>query len=165
MNHDVVGQYLGFYVEAFGSQKQWEVNAEKVEAAGGALLQLLGKHPLMTNEMRNAVYSAKVRSLALLGSDIWGWRRAHRLDKSDSKSLRVLTRAHNRTKLEATVCCGLLACIQFGSLQQHKPLTFWFQFWNTEVNWSWPLGNIGKQAADNKGPGRAFDMVTFFQAY
>ena len=67
MNHDVVGQYLGFYVEAFGSQKQWEVNAEKVEAARGALLQLLGKHPLMTNEMRNAVYSAKVRSLALLG--------------------------------------------------------------------------------------------------
>jgi len=38
---------------------------------------------------------------ALLGSDISGWRRAHRLDKSDSKSLRILTRAHSRTKLEA----------------------------------------------------------------
>ena len=53
-------KYLGFYVEACGYQKQWEVNAERVQAAGGALLQLFGIHPLMTNEMRNTVYSAKV---------------------------------------------------------------------------------------------------------
>ena len=56
---------------------------------------------MMTNEMRTTLYSTKVRSLALLGADIWGWRRAYRLDKSDAKSLRILTRAHTRTKLEA----------------------------------------------------------------
>lgn len=66
----MVGQntskYLGFYVEACGYQ-QWEVNAERLEVAG--------KHPLVTNEMRKNVYSAKVRFPALLGSDISGWRR------------------------------------------------------------------------------------------
>ena len=32
-------KYFGFYVEADGYQKQWEVNAERVEVAGGSLLQ------------------------------------------------------------------------------------------------------------------------------
>lgn len=86
---------------ADGYKKQRETNAHKVEAAGGVLIPLFLNHPMMTNEMRTTVYTAKVRSLALLGADIWGWRRAYEIDKSECKALRILTRSHNRTKLEA----------------------------------------------------------------
>ena len=153
-------KYLGFYVEADGYQKQWEANAERVEAAGGALIPLFSNHPQMTNEMRTTVYSAKVRSLALLGADIWGWRRAYRIEKSDAKSLRILARAHSRTKLEALLwITGLypiwvLAAIQaFGfliSILEHgdvMELAAW-EHWKT----------ICRQ----QRRGWAFDMLAFF---
>lgn len=48
------------------------------------------------------ICSAIVRSLALLESDIWGWRQ-YRREKSDAKSFHVLTTTDSATKLEAVL--------------------------------------------------------------
>ena len=55
----------------------------------------------MTNQMRTHVYVAKVRSVGLIGADIWGWCRAYQVEKAESRSIRILTRAHGRTKMDA----------------------------------------------------------------
>ena len=154
-------KYLGFHVEADGYQKQWEVNAERVEVAGGSLIQLFLEHPMMTNEMRTTLYSTKVRSLALLGADIWGWRRAYRLDKSDAKSLRILTRAHTRTKLEAMLwLVGLYPIWVLAAVQAFKFLISILEHGDVMEKTAWEQWKQCCRLHDN---GWAFDMVSFFK--
>ena len=150
-----------FHVEADGYQKQWEVNAERVEVAGGSLIQLFLEHPMMTNEMRTTLYSTKVRSLALLGADIWGWRRAYRLDKSDAKSLRILTRAHTRTKLEAMLwLVGLYPIWVLAAVQAFKFLISILEHGDVMEKAAWEQW---KQCCRLHDKGWAFDMVSFFK--
>ena len=43
-------KYLGFHVEADGYQKQWEVNAERVEVAGGSLIHSYTTFPRTSDD-------------------------------------------------------------------------------------------------------------------
>lgn len=100
---DACVKYLGFVAEADGYTAHWEYLAQRVMAAGGACLKLFAEHPLMTFSMQE-IYVAKVRSVALFGADIWGWRRALAglaVQKFEYKALCILLRAHARTKAEA----------------------------------------------------------------
>ena len=132
-----------------------------MEVAGGSLLQFFLNHPMMTNEMRTTLYSAKVRSLALLGADIWGWRRTYRLDKCDAKSLRILTRAHTRTKLEAMLwLVGLYPIWVSAAAQAFNFLISILEHGDAMENAAWEQW---KQCCRLRDNGWAFDMISFFK--
>ena len=118
---------------------------------------------MMTNEMRTTLYSTKVRSLALLGADIWGGVGHTDLTKV-TPSHCVFSLGHTPEQ-SLRPCYGLWGCIPFGSLQQFKPSSFWFLFWNMEMLWKKQLGNSGSNVADcmTKDGLLAFDMVSFFK--
>ena len=152
-------KYLGLYVEVDGSQKQWEIHAERVEVAGGCLLEFFLSHPMMTNEMRTILYSAKEKSLALLGADIWGWRRTYRLDNSDAKSLRILTRAHTRTKLEAMLwLVGLYLIWVLAAAQAFNFLISMRVHGDAMQNATWEQWKQCCRLCDN---GWGFDVIPF----
>ena len=149
--------------DIFETGRNWAkyLNAERVEVAGGSLIQLFLEHPMMSNEMRTTLYSAKVRSLALLGADIWGWRRAYRLDKSDAKSLRILTRAHTRTKLEAMLwLVGLYPIWVLAAAQAFKFLISILEHGDVFEKAAWEQWKQSCRLRDN---GWVFDMVSFFK--
>ena len=106
---DAAVKYLGFFAEADGYTAHWEYLAKRVAAAAGALIQMFSEHPYMTFSMRREVYVAKVRTIMLVGAEIWGWRKAVPVQKAEAKALCILLKVHTNTKLEAMLwLCGML---------------------------------------------------------
>ncbi|CAE8635346.1 unnamed protein product [Polarella glacialis] len=102
-------KYLGFFAEARGYDQHIQYLIKRMDAAGGGLVPLFAEHEQMNAFMRREIYQAKVRSMALQGAEIWGWRRHHKLERAEGRSFRILTRAHGRTRIEAMLwLMGLL---------------------------------------------------------
>ena len=51
--------------------------------------------------MRREVYLVKVRSIALFGAEIWGWKKAQFVQLTGEKALCVSLKEHACTKPEA----------------------------------------------------------------
>ena len=69
-------------------------------AAGVSFPPLFVEHSGMNNDMHKEAYVARVRSMALLGADVWEWCRHRKLELSEGTALRILTQAHSKIQLE-----------------------------------------------------------------
>ncbi|CAE8613154.1 unnamed protein product, partial [Polarella glacialis] len=87
-NHGIIHEsdnkyvnYLGFFAQARGYDQHIQYLIKRMDAAGGGLVPLFTEHEQMNIFMRREIYQAKVRSMALQGAEIWGWRRYYKLER------------------------------------------------------------------------------------
>ena len=128
-------------MQADGFSEHWDYLTKRVAAAGGACLSMFAEHPLMPFSMRRQVYTSKIRSIALFGADVWGWRRATAVQKAEYKTLCILLRAHARTKPEAMLWLAvilplwvdaaklaydfLISVLEFGDVLEQSAMSHW----------------------------------------